>query len=252
MLATKKDIEKINKNIETIDRQIYEIQKKVYGEKPNSCMPTKNFDSTKKSGWRTLVDKEEVDDIRKVMQMNVDNLYTQLTATNEDVKKQYEETKNAIINLQKQITEIHKKVDWNKTLDDYYNIKMDNIGKPNWITDYSPTHSLEVIIDSQKATIIKMQNQEKKYLKKIQELEYANQLLQEKLDNKKPNTELVHEKMQLKMKIDLLEIEIEKLKNEKYRLEMSNETYVKQIQLLNEKINAVEIEKINLQRKIFR
>ena len=73
MLATKKDIEKITQHLQTVDRQIYEIQKKVFGINPNLV----------KQNVEQFLNEEDV----KYCKLSIDNIYTQLTAINEDLKK---------------------------------------------------------------------------------------------------------------------------------------------------------------------
>ena len=243
-LATVNDLNKIIKSIKTVDRQIYEIQKKIYGINPNLV----------KQNVEQFLNEEDV----KYCKLSINNLYTQLTATNEDVKKHYEETKNAIITLQKQITDLHRKYLEAAGLGrETVRSVLANLDPP----DYSPTHSLEVIIDSQKHTIIDLQASKEKLMelhqknaKKVEELEYANKMLQEH------NTKLENDKIVVKyitydgVDIDHLQFRLNQaekqvsefmqqnsqLRDQKYRLEMSNETYIEQIRLLNEKIKQIE------------
>ena len=113
MIATKKDIEKINENLSTLQMQVNNVKLGLANTKNDL-----EYFIAHKTPKPKYQNSATIDPFPTTKTMTV--------AIKEETDKQYEETKNAIINLQKQINNIT----YEKLVQDYNNKQL-----PNWATD---------------------------------------------------------------------------------------------------------------------
>lgn len=219
-LANKDDIKQINGNIKTIDQQIYHLQ-------------------------------VGLDNIRNDLEYYTkhETLKSNLSVPSKnDVDRQFEETRNEIMNLQTEITSMYKQISYLIGKDKTPDLNLDG-ELPNWITD-SLKSNLRLENERLRKDI-------ENALKKVRELEYANRTLQDL------NRKLLQDSTKQQTKIIDLNNEIEKLQNENNKLNGINHSigyrnaqlrinYDKKIEELEHRIKVLQTEKIDLQREIFR